>query len=380
MTNLSASKQGIDKLSWLLLTLMLIATAVLAYRFYFGLGAVSHLSNQFPWGLWVVLDVIIGSSIACGGLAVSLLIMLSGRSDYQRFLRPALLSSLCGYSLAGLSAVIDMGRYWQVLNIFNPSLQNWNSVMLEVSLCISAYCIILLLELSPLWLKRLGFPRLEYRLRRLMFVFIAIGLLLACLHQASLGSLLLLIDQRIMLLWQSGQALPLLTLTTALMTGFAIVVCARGTSSNQEQSLLFLRVRLLRISIILALVFVVIRVAELMINDKLTFVFTSQGYSQLLWLEISLFLLPSVLLLYHNKPILSQKLVTTAAVSLLLGNALYRFNAFMFAFNPDAVTRYWPSIGEWLITVGIFSLEIFLFRYLLKLDGKKYPLTLKAHD
>ena len=42
--------------------LIAIMAAILVVRFIFGLGAVTNLNDGYPWGIWVVVDVVIGRS------------------------------------------------------------------------------------------------------------------------------------------------------------------------------------------------------------------------------------------------------------------------------------------------------------------------------
>ncbi|MDP3637509.1 MAG: Ni/Fe-hydrogenase cytochrome b subunit, partial [Azonexus sp.] len=42
--------------------LIMAMIAVLVVRFIFGLGAVTNLNDGYPWGIWVVFDVVIGSA------------------------------------------------------------------------------------------------------------------------------------------------------------------------------------------------------------------------------------------------------------------------------------------------------------------------------
>ncbi|HUM92168.1 MAG TPA: hypothetical protein PLM32_12455, partial [Candidatus Competibacter sp.] len=48
---------------------VLIAAYFIARRFLFGMGDVSNMSNGYPIGTWVVLDVVIGTAFGCGGSA-----------------------------------------------------------------------------------------------------------------------------------------------------------------------------------------------------------------------------------------------------------------------------------------------------------------------
>src|SRR5574343_1301888 len=81
--------------------LIAIMIAILAVRFIFGLGAVTNLNDGYPWGIWVVVDVVIGSAFACGGFSVAMLVYIFNKGQYHPLVRPALLASLFGYTLAG---------------------------------------------------------------------------------------------------------------------------------------------------------------------------------------------------------------------------------------------------------------------------------------
>ncbi|HXE37117.1 MAG TPA: Ni/Fe-hydrogenase cytochrome b subunit, partial [Azonexus sp.] len=89
-----------------------ITIAILITRFLFGLGAVTNLNDGYPWGIWVVFDVLIGSAFACGGFSVAMLVYIFNKGEYHPLVRPALLASLFGYTLAGVGVLFDLGRYW----------------------------------------------------------------------------------------------------------------------------------------------------------------------------------------------------------------------------------------------------------------------------
>ncbi|MGB2689696.1 MAG: hypothetical protein WBC36_12005, partial [Desulfobacterales bacterium] len=121
------------------LFIFLISLIFMAKRFIYGLGAVSNMSDGYPWGIWIAFDVVIGTAFGCGGYAMALLVYVFNKGEYHPLVRPAVMTSLFGYSLAGVAVVIDVGRYWQVYNIFLPWYMNPNSVLLEVALCVGAY-------------------------------------------------------------------------------------------------------------------------------------------------------------------------------------------------------------------------------------------------
>ena len=110
-----------------------VAMALIIWRFAVGLGASTALSDGFPWGLWIAWDVVVGTALACGGYAVALLVYVLNKGRYHPLVRPAILTSALGYSIAGFSILIDVGRPWLVYNIpLRVSKWNLNSALLEV--------------------------------------------------------------------------------------------------------------------------------------------------------------------------------------------------------------------------------------------------------
>ena len=63
--------------TFILAVVSFIALVILAKRFIFGLGAVTNLNDGYPWGLWVVYDVVGGTGLACGGYAMALVVSIA---------------------------------------------------------------------------------------------------------------------------------------------------------------------------------------------------------------------------------------------------------------------------------------------------------------
>jgi len=185
--------------------LVLIGGYFILRRFIFGMGDVSNMSNGYPIGTWVVLDVVIGTAFGCGGFAMALLVYIFNRNVYHPLIRPALLGGVFGYTLAGLAVMIDLGRYWNAFNLLLPWYAQINSVIFEVALCVMAYITVLWIEFWPAFLERMppafkqrfNLHKLQVFLRRYMYVFIGLGVLLPTMHQSSLGSVLLIMGSKL---------------------------------------------------------------------------------------------------------------------------------------------------------------------------------------
>ena len=359
-----------------LLTVPFVALGVVALtglfflgqRFVSGIGAVTNLNGGYGWGLWVVYDIVVGTALACGGYALAIPVYVLNRGEYHPLVRPAVTASLFGYALGAFSAFFDMGRYWKAYNVFWPPQWNGNSVMLEVALCVTSYVVILAIEFAPALLERLGWQGLRRTLERWLFVIIAIGILLPTMHQSSLGSLLIAMGHKVHPLWQSLELQPLLALLSALVMGFSVVIfesslSAAGLNRPRETPLL---ARLGRFALGLLAAFLAMRIAELMVRGKLGYVVAGGLEASMFLLETALFVGPLVVLALPSLR-RNGRMLLFSALSMLLAGALYRFNAFLIAFNPGPGFSYFPSVPELMVTLGIIAIEVMAYLALVKL-------------
>jgi Ni/Fe-hydrogenase subunit HybB-like protein len=339
----------------------------LGVRFVHGMGAVTNLSGGYPWGIWVVYDIVVGTALACGGYALAVTVYVLNRGKYHPLMRSALLASLLGYALGGLGAIIDMGRWWQFYNLFLPWQMNFNSVMLEVGLCVSAYIIVLMIEFMPTVLEKFKAEALQKKLNKVLFVVIALGILLPTMHQSSLGTMLIAIGWKVHPLWQTLHLQPLLAVLTAFTMGFAIVMFEASLSSvgfrrTPETHLLS---GLGRIIVGLITIYLVIRFGEILFRGKLGLVFAGDAASLMFLIETALFVYPLVVL-GSERGRNSPRALLYGGVSLLFAGALYRFNAFLITYDPGPGYSYFPALPEIMVTVGLVAIEIMVFLFVVK--------------
>ncbi len=348
--------------------IFLIGLYFMVWRFVGGIGAVTNLNGGFGWGIWVIYDVVVGTAFACGGYALAFTVYLFNKGRYHPLVRTALLTSLLGYALGGFAATFDMGLYWQFYSIFLPWRWNFNSVMLEVGLCVALYVGVLAIEFSPVVLEWLGAKKLLNLVNKALFFFIALGLLLPSMHQSSLGSLLIALGHKVHPLWQSLHFQPLLALITALTMGFSIVIyeASLTTVSYRRTPETPLLAGLGKVIMGLLIGYLVIRFGLLIIQDKLGYLAILDRATLLFAIETVLFVFP-VVVLSSARNRSSGPLLLFAAVSMLLGGALYRLNAFLLNYNPGPGYEYFPSAPEIFITLGLIALEIVIFLVIIRL-------------
>ena len=344
-----------------LLVVAAMAAYVLYQRLAYGLGAVTNLSDGYPWGIWIAIDLVAGTALGCAGYAIALLVYILNRGEYHPLVRPALLASLFGYTLGGLAVMIDLGRYWQGHNIFLPWLSQYNSVMLETALCIAAYITVLLIEFSPVVLERLGMKNVRKRLSKVLFVFIGLGVLLPTMHQSSMGTILVILGHQLSPLWQT-QLLPLMFLVSAVYMGFAIVVFEAVLSSVGFKRPMesFILGKLCTILAWMLLGYLVLRFVDLVWRDAIGYAFDGSTAAIMFWIEniVQIIALP-LLFSAGDRP--RPQPMFIAGSLLLVGGTLYRVNAYLIGYDPGNGWVYFPSVGEIVLTLGIFSIEIMLY-------------------
>lgn len=358
-----------------LLGFVVVAAALLLWRFIFGLGSVTALTDVNPWGLWIAWDVVVGTGLATGGYAMAILVYAFNRGHYHPLVRSALVTSALGYSLAGISVVIDLGRWWNVWRVpFFGWEWNLESVLLEVALCIMLYTVVLWIELAPAFLERFegsGSERMRSisrfltpKLERALPFVIALGILLPTMHQSSLGSLMLLAGDKVHALWQTP-LLPLLFLVSCIPMGYAAVIAEsqlaqRAFGLPSERKLLW---SLRNVMAFLLVAYLVVRLADLAVRGRLGAVLAFDGMSLLFLVELGLFISAAWLLLRGRG---GDGTLLRVAVLAITAGALYRFSTYLIAFRPVEGASYFPAVGELLITMGIIAFEIAAYLVIVK--------------
>src|SRR5512142_877858 len=139
----------LDPLMITLLGIFAVSAAVMAYRFFVGVGPVSNMTDGFTWGIWEPVNVVVFTGIGAGAYGVGLLCYALNQGKYHGLVRPAVLLGAIAYTLGGSSIMIALGRYWNAMVL--PLVPWWNlsSVLLEVAVCVMAYVCVLWVEVLP---------------------------------------------------------------------------------------------------------------------------------------------------------------------------------------------------------------------------------------
>ncbi|MCP4572847.1 MAG: Ni/Fe-hydrogenase cytochrome b subunit [bacterium] len=367
----------------ILMALAAAGLAVLAARLFWGLGAVTNLDNQYPWGLWIGVDVATGVALAAGGFTTAFVAHVMHRHQYEAIVRPALLTAMLGYTFAGLGVCVDLGRYYNIWHFFVPGLPNGNSALFEVGMCVCIYLTVLYIEFLPVVCERFrgrvklpgalgnldGFTEgllrvVDRTMDRVITVFIVLGVVLSCAHQSSLGTLMVIAPTKLHPLWHST-VLPLQFLLSAFAVGLAMAIfesflASRSLKRPYEVAVL---APLSRVLPFLLTVYFAAKVIDM--ANRGTYAHLAELTPQTLsWLaEVGIgVVLPAALLMTHRLR-RSPGWLFAASAMIVGGVALNRLNVFVIGYKaPYADTAYVPSIPEILLTVGFISLLVLLYR------------------
>jgi octaheme c-type cytochrome (tetrathionate reductase family) len=366
-------------------TLLLVMGVGYAFgitRLLLGLGRVTNLDNRAPWGIWISFDVACGVALAAGGFTTAALVEIFGRKKYHALLRPAILTAFLGYLWVAIALMFDLGRYW---NIWRP-LFNWqgNSVLFEVGMCVTVYLCVLAVEMSPSILEGLkarigdnewGAALLRKVERPLMGlytavrvalpIFIVAGVVLSCMHQSSLGTLMLIAPTKVSPLWDSTLQ-PLMFLLSAMMVGFPMVILESiyANISFGRKPEMELLTPLARVIPWFIGVYALLKFGDLAYRFNSLDFLARPAATTSLAVEILVGIVAPFLLLMSKAVRRSMGGLFLSAVLIIFGVVLNRINVFLVGYMAPYATRsYFPSVGEFAMTFAIIASILFCYRF-----------------
>lgn len=352
--------------------LMLGGAYAVFQRLFYGLGAVTNLSDEFPWGLWIGFDVLCGVGLAAGGFTIVVAVHIFNIERYKPILRPAILTAFLGYVLVCAALILDIGRPFR---IWHP-LVDWNhhSVMFEVAWCVTLYTTVLALEFAPVVFEKLRWNAPLKVLTAISVPLMILGVILSTLHQSSLGTLYLIVPQKLHPLWYSPM-LPLFFFISAIAAGLAMTIFESWHSSRAFHRALELPLlqgmgRLL--AVILGF-YLVLRVADMIRLGVVHYAFDGTLESWLFLLEMLLLVLP-VLLLFQPRVIASPSGLYGCAVLTVFGFITNRMNVSITGMERQSGVHYIPRWTEIALTLAIIAFGFAVFR----LAVKKLPIFAEA--
>lgn len=334
--------------------------ALTAVRYGKGLGAVTNLSDRFPWGLWVGFDLLCGVGLAAGGFVLTASVYVFHAERFRPVVRATVITAFLGYLLVTTALLFDIGRPW---NIWHPMVM-WNphSVMFEVAWCVTLYSTVLFLEFSGMVFEKLKWLR-ALRVQHMITVPLVIcGAILSTLHQSSLGTVYLIVPGKLHALWYTP-ALPFLFFVSAVAVGFAMLIVESRLSSRAfgRQLEMPILIEVGRVMVAVLGVYAVLRVFDLVSRGVIGQAVSFSYESSLFLVEFVPGLLVPLVLLAIPKFRRNARWLYAAALLVILGFVTNRLNVSITGFEGAQGGRYIPSWSEAWITVFLVALGFAAF-------------------
>ncbi len=344
-------------------TLMVGALYSTALRFGKGLGASTNLNDQFPWGLWIGFDVLCGVMLAAGGFTLTAAVHLLRIRRLEAIVRPTVLTAFLGYLLVCVALLFDLGRpyrIWHPLIMRNP-----HSVMFEVAYCVMLYTLVLALEFAPIVFERFDLHKPLRVLRTALIPLVIVGVILSTLHQSSLGTLYLIMPNKLHPLWYSP-LLPVQFFISAIAVGLAMTIFESSLSARyfgRQLELPILR-ELGRVLLVVLAIVGILRLEDLLHRGVLQGLLTgayARYESSLFVVEIALSLLMPLALLSLRRVRQSAQGLYWTAVLVVLGFVTNRLNVSITGMESAAGRHYIPRWTELVVTGAIIATGFALF-------------------
>ncbi len=351
--------------------ILFFAVGVMIWRLFFGLGATTNLSDDYPWGLWIGFDILVGIALAAPGLTLGTAVHLFGMKQYHHFVRPAILSSLLGYIFAVFALLFDLGRYYRMPYLLGGS-WGFSSILFLIGWHFFLYINICLIEWSPALFEWLNLRKFREFFNKLAIWATIFGVIIAGGHQSALGGLYLLAPNKLHPLWYS-MLLPVFFLLSAIFAGIAMVIVESSITHRVFKSQIenFSHIEFDKLTIGLGkgaasamVVYFILKIFNMADSDTWAYLNTPYGY----WFLVELlgFVLVPVFLFVSAARNDNAKLARFAGFITVLGVILNRLNVSIIAYNWDfpASLKYYPLWSEVALSVGVVTMLILAYRWI----------------
>jgi Ni/Fe-hydrogenase subunit HybB-like protein len=350
---------------------MIAGLIIIVIRFWKGIGAVTNLTQEVPWGLWIGFDVVTGVAFAGGAYVLTFMVYILNMKKYHSIVRVTVLNGFLAYLFYAGALLLDLGRPW---NVVNPIIGNdfgVSSVLFLVAWHFLLYMIAQLLEFSPAIAEWLGARRARKILSGMTLGAVIFGITLSTLHQSGLGSLYLMAIDKIHPLWYN-EFIPIMFFVSSIFAGLSMVIFEGSishrvfndqiTDENKKAHSPILH-GLSKICAVAMFAYFALNILVFIHGKRWEYLSTPMGYWYLTEM-LGFVLLPMVLFFLSYRK-MNINLIKVAALITMLGIIINRLNVTVIGFNWDAEIRYIPSWMEIVVTLTVLFTEIWIFRYII---------------
>lgn len=351
---------------------IILGLVLIVIRFMKGIGSITNLSQETPWGLWIGFDVVTGVAFAGGAYVLTFMVYILKNERYHSIVRVTVLNGFLAYLFYAGALLLDLGRPWNVINPIIGNSFGTSSVLFLVAWHFLLYMLAELIEFSPAIAEWLGARRARKILSGMTLAAVIFGITLSILHQSGLGALFLMAREKIHPLWYS-EFIPILFLVSSVFAGLSMVIFEGSIThrvfsdqvsekDHHEHKTIVHSLSRICAGAMFAYLFLQFLV---FIHDKnWQYLNTKMGYWFLL--EILGFVLVPMLLFFYSYRRGNLLVIRIAAILTMIGVILNRLNVSVIGFRWDAAVHYVPSWMEFAVTFAVIFAEIWIFRWVIR--------------
>ncbi len=352
--------------------IMLLGLGLITIRFMKGIGAITNLTQDIPWGLWIGFDVVTGVAFAGGAYVITFMVYILNMHKYHSIVRVTVLNGFLAYVFYAGALLLDLGRPWHVINPVIGNSFGTSSVLFLVAWHFLLYMLAQLIEFSPVIAEWLGAKRARKILSGMTIAAVIFGITLSTLHQSGLGALYLMAKDKIHPLWYS-EFIPVMFFVSSIFAGLSMVIFEGSIthkvffgqiSEKNDRAQKGIIHGLARICTGAMFAYFFLQLLVFIHGQHWHLLNTGMGY----WfmLEMLGFVLFPMLLYFYSYRTNNLLLIRIAAILTMLGVILNRLNVTVIGFRWDMAIRYVPSWMEFVVTLAVIFTEIWIFRWVIR--------------
>jgi len=351
--------------------IILLGLALIVIRYWKGLGSITNLTQEVPWGLWIGFDVVTGVAFAGGAYVVTFMVYILNMKKYHPIVRVTVLNGFLAYAFYTGALLLDLGRPWNVINPVIGNSYGTSSVLFLVAWHFLLYMLAELIEFSPAIAEWLGSKRARKILSGMTIGAVIFGITLSTLHQSGLGALYLMAKEKIHPLWYS-EFIPVLFLVSSIFAGLSMVIFEGSIShkvffnqisEKNHKSQNGIVHGLSKICALTMFAYFCLQMLVFIHTKRWDLINTPMGYWFLVEM-IGFVFIPMIMFFYSYRTV-NIFMVRFAAVLTMIGVVMNRLNVTVIGFRWDAAVHYVPSWMEIVVTLAVIFTEIWIFRWVI---------------
>lgn len=359
-----------NPLNWLLGLILVIGIPLLLQRYLLGIHAVTHSSQDYPWGILLGFGLFGMVPLSASGFLLSTSVEIFGRKDFQPIERLALLNGLLGYFFAVVYLLVDLGMPWRLVYPMFVSLGP-AAVLFLVAWHVATYLTVQVAEMIPAFSEWINWPLGKQFIKKIALGLTIAGIILSTLHQGALGALFCYAPAKIHPLWISPEFQWIHFFCSSIYAGLCMVIVvstllkrfmAWRCDSTFTDNLDTITIGLAKGASYAMITYLTIKIVAVAHDQEWSYLLSGWGVYYLLEIGFSV-LLPLCLISYgiRNSHLFLLRLAALIGVMGIIWN---RLNTVIVCYNWQHHQEI-PHIKECWLVLTILALYVIVYRFIL---------------